>query len=243
MSDLFNYCNDPDLWKESGKRIEARRKELGMRFKTDLSKAFSEYSPCTRQQIADWEKGNLCINKITDLATLSRILQCDPEYITCQCDTLRKEYADPVDRFCLSEKVLDTLSDAVSRLEKNYDNSLITKALYNKKSYIYMNNIAADVTNFLFEHIEIIIALYDLRELSLYPLEDTETVNYIGPDGKAKQIDSFMESPDIGAYLINNKQARFIAEQQLIEKLRNALEKDYESICRFADRAADFSPI
>ena len=30
MSDLFNYCNDPDLWKESGKRIEARRKELGI---------------------------------------------------------------------------------------------------------------------------------------------------------------------------------------------------------------------
>ena len=197
MSDLFNYCNDPDLWKESGKRIEARRKELGMRFKTDLSKAFSEYSPCTRQQIADWEKGNLCINKITDLATLSRILQCDPEYITCQCDTIRKEYADPVDRFGLSENTLHTLENDVLQSKQNYDPEKETQNYFN-----------AYIINFLFEHIEIIEALNDLIDISLFPDNDTETVTYKGPDGELIQIDNYLNGPPVCAYLVNNRQAR-----------------------------------
>ena len=232
MSDLFNYCNDPDLWKESGKRIEARRKELGMRFKTDLSKAFSEYSPCTRQQIADWEKGNLCINKITDLATLSRILQCDPEYITCQCDTIRKEYADPVDRFGLSENTLHTLENDVLQSKQNYDPEKETQNYFN-----------AYIINFLFEHIEIIEALNDLIDISLFPDNDTETVTYKGPDGELIQIDNYLNGPPVCAYLVNNRQARFIAEQQLIEKLRKVLSASRKEIARSADLLSELLPL
>lgn len=246
MSDLYNYCNDPDLWKESGKRIAARRKQLGMRFTTDLSKALSGYSSSTRQHIAEWEHGEKCINKICDLAALCRILECDPEYITCQCDTLRKENDDPLKRSGLLESSINILSDSIKTLEEHFDflttapmekivpfydslddpedllpyedENLSIKRM-GKERFIKENNVTAIVINFLLGHYELILTMYEYLKLA-YGL------NELTPD---TATDNLQYDPmNHGFYYITPTRARFVAEQELIYKLRLAVTSEYE---------------
>lgn len=229
MSDLYDYCNNPELWKKSGMRIKKRRKELNIKSMDKFGEMISESSPIDRRLIGQIEAGKISINKINTLAAFCRVLQCDPEYITCQCDTLRKENADPVKRFWLSENTLNILSaDTVNR---NYDSGSEHSCSY------------AFVINFLFEHIDLIEAIDRLIEISLYPHENTETVTYKVPGGKLTKIDNFMKGPIIGAYIVNNDHARFIVEQQLIEKFRKAIAKTNKEINDLVDMAVEKAPL
>lgn len=250
MSDLFNYCNDPDLWKESGKRIADRRKQLGMRFTTDLSKTLSAYSSSTRQHIAEWEHGEKCINKLCDLAALCKVLECDPEYITCQCDTLRKKNEDPLKRSGLLESSINILSDSIKTLEEHFDfltnapmekivpfydsledpeDSLpyeeenLTIKRMGKERFIKENNATAIVINFLLGHYELILTLFDYLQLA-YGL------NELTPGNDTNRFtDSLQYDPiDNGFYTITPNRKRYIIEQEFIHRLRRAVTSEYE---------------
>lgn len=107
MSDLYDYINNSDLWKESGNRICSRRKKKNISSQGKLADLLN----VGRELVIDWEKGHQPIIKTADLAALARILEVDPEYITCQCDTLRKENQNIVSLTGLSEKALEILKN------------------------------------------------------------------------------------------------------------------------------------
>lgn len=107
MSDLYDYINNSDLWKESGNRICSRRKKKNISSQGKLADLLN----VGRELVIDWEKGHQPIRKTADLAALARILEVDPEYITCQCDTLRKENQNIVSVTGLSEEAIRFLKD------------------------------------------------------------------------------------------------------------------------------------
>ena len=223
MRDILYYSTDPDLWKLSGSRIAERRKALGLS-KIALADRISEITSCDRQTVSAWEHGKAPINKLIQLGAVCQILECDPEYITCQCDTLRKQYADPAARFGLSEQSLEVL-EAASGSEG-----------------------FSSVVDFVLCSENVRQAFRSLLKLNYRILEEDRMIREQFPEDyeqsqqhKNDNLGRFalvngelvlvpVEKLDIygdefGQYIVDPVQARYIAEQQLIAEIRKALEK------------------
>ena len=150
MSDLYDYINNADLWKKSGERIRQLRRARGI---SSLEK-FGDMLGVERRLPGRWEKGKEPINKLADMAALTKILGCDPEYITCQCDTLRKENQNIVSVTGLSEKAIrflkeenevlspfcETVSDLIEQREF-FTKLTAIKVIYQRKHFSVMADI------------------------------------------------------------------------------------------------------
>ncbi|MBR7046436.1 MAG: helix-turn-helix transcriptional regulator [Lachnospiraceae bacterium] len=209
MRDFLHYSTDPDLWKQSGSRIAERRKALGLS-KIALADRISEITSCDRQTVSAWEHGKAPINKLIQLGAVCKILECDPEYITCQCDTLRKQFADPAARFGLSEQALEVLEAAPG---PEGFSSVVDFVLCSE-------NVRQAFRSLLW--------LYEtLPEKGTGPDpagDDAHVIFTGGFDGVIMQKTDFYTDP-FGQYVVQPEQARYIAEQQLIAEVRKALEK------------------
>lgn len=156
MSDFYDYITDSDLWAESGKRIRQLRLKKGI---TSQEK-FSDMVGCERRLPGRWETGKAPIIKTADLAMVCRILDCDPDYITCQCDTIRKNNDNIVSVTGLSEDAIEVLRDekiwkgsfvspfgmVVSDLIKNktfFSKLSAVKTVYNRDQFARMASIIA----------------------------------------------------------------------------------------------------
>lgn len=161
MSDLYDYINNSDLWKESGNRICSRRKKKNISSQGKLADLLN----VGRELVIDWEKGHQPIIKTADLAALARILEVDPEYITCQCDTLRKENDNIVSVTGLSEKAVRFLKEendvyspfcgTVSGLieQREFFTKLTTiKVIYQSNHFSVMSDILAREFDKQFPH-------------------------------------------------------------------------------------------
>lgn len=241
MYNLLDYSNKPDLWNLSGERIRERREQLGYT-QDSLAEKISEYSRCDRQNVIKWENGKAPINKLIQLGAVCQILECDPEYITCQCDTLRKEYSDPVSRFGLSEDTLGFLEEA----ETVHRNEIEEWNTYFASTPIeYEKCDSANVIDFIIDNRSILTALKTLLHLTG---TSGSRIDLSGFNFKANgNIEKAIKNGGLIASVLNEKtvfhsplelyrdnknqfvvtkeQAAYIAEQQLIAEIRKALEK------------------
>ena len=224
MTLLDYYRSDPgsDILIESGKRIRGRREEMKLTQAKLLERIRNDAGIKHTSVISGWEHGTEKIDKTGQLAALADALQCDPEYITCQCDTLRKGYADPVQRFGLSEQSFHVLEHAPERAG------------------------TAVTANFVLENINVALALYSILKLhhDKEMSEPAETlIDFMNDKKEEERLKSgedvaFIKGgeysihhrldfvkDDNRQYTISQKQAAFIAEQQLIDEIRKALER------------------
>lgn len=209
MRDFLDYSTDPDLWKLSGSRIAERRKALGLS-KIALADRISEITSCDRQTVSAWEHGKAPINKLIQLGAVCQILECDPEYITCQCDTLRKQYADPAARFGLSEQSFSILEENLGSKD------------------------AAAVADFVLCSDGVRQAFRSLLKLNETLPEKGKAPDPAGDDSRLVLTGDFdgcllpktdFYTDPYGQYVVQPEQARYIAEQQLIAEVRKALGK------------------
>lgn len=225
MFTLLDYWNsDPgsEILTESGRRIVERRNALNIKQKDLLEHVRQHAGISSRTIVSKWEHGKKKIETIGQLAALADLLQCDPEYITCQCDTLRKEYADPVRRFGLSEQSFAVLEHAPEKAR------------------------SAVTASFVLENMEVTLALYSILNVHLDKgmSEPAETlIDFMNDKKEEERLKSgedvaFVKGneyslhhrldlvkDDNRQYTISQKQAAFIAEQQLIDEIRKALER------------------
>lgn len=209
MYNFLDYANRPDLWKLSGERIRERREQLGYT-QDSFAEKISDYSRCNRQNVIKWENGKAPINKLIQLGAVCQILECDPEYITCQCDTLRKQFADPAARFGLSEQALEVLeaapgpegfSSVVDFVLCSENVRQAFRSLLKLNKTIPEKETGPDLTG-----------------------DDSRLILTGDFDGCLLPKTDFYTDP-YGQYVVQPEQARYIAEQQLIAEIRKALEK------------------
>lgn len=209
MRDFLYYSTDPALWKQSGSRIAERRKALGLS-KIALAEKISAFTSCDRQTVSAWEHGKSPIIKLIQLGAVCQILECDPEYITCQCDTLRKQFADPVARFGLSEQSLEALEAAPGPegFSSVVDFVLCSENVRQAfRSLLKLNETLPE------------------KGTGPDPAGDDSRLILTGDfDGMIMPKTDFYTDP-YGQYVVQPEQARYIAEQQLIAEIRKALEK------------------
>lgn len=111
LIDYWNAEKDGAVLIECGKRIIKRRKDPDKRAGKLTQDQLSEQLDLTRKTVGNWEAGHTHIETVGQLAALSDILECDIEYLTCQCDTLRKENQNAVELYGLSEEALMKLHE------------------------------------------------------------------------------------------------------------------------------------
>ena len=222
MRDFLYYSTDPDLWKLSGSRIAERRKALGLS-KIALADRISEITSCDRQTVSAWEHGKAPINKLIQLGAVCQILECDPEYITCQCDTLRKQYADPAARFGLSEQSFSILEenlgskDAAAVADFVLCSDGVRQAF---RSLLKLNDGILEKDRSIWERSSKEYEKLQKRRNEI----KTQVIFEAGFKGTIMpKTDFFTDS--YGQYVVHPEQARYIAEQQLIAEIRKALEK------------------
>ena len=119
VSTLLDYSkakNGDAVLIESGNRIANRRRDPNKKAGKLTQEQLAELLECSDRNVKKWENAKTPINSIKDLSALSEILECDIEYLTCQCDTLRKENQNAVELYGLSEHALDILHEM-----KEYD--------------------------------------------------------------------------------------------------------------------------
>lgn len=222
LLDYWNSDSGSAILTESGRRIVERRNALNIKQKALLEHVRQHAGIKSRTVISKWEHGTKKIETIGQLAALADLLQCDPEYITCQSDTLRKEYHDPARRFGLSEQSFAILEHAPEKAR------------------------SAVTASFVLENMEVTLALYSLLKVHLDKgmSEPAETLIDFGNDKrmeerlKSGEDVAFVKGneyslhhrldlvkDDNRQYTISQKQAAFIAEQQLIDEIRKALER------------------
>lgn len=225
MFTLLDYWNsDPGsaILSESGRRIVERRNALNIKQKALLEHIRQHAGIKSRTIISEWEHGKRRIETIGQLAALADLLQCDPEYITCQSDTLRKAYHDPAQRFGLSEQSFAVLEHAPERAR------------------------SAVTASFVLENMEVTLALYSILRLhrDKRMSEPAETlIDFMNDKKEEERLKSgedvaFIKGgeyslhhrldlvkDDNRQYTISQNQAAFIAEQQLIDEIRKALER------------------
>ena len=224
MCNFLDYSKKPDLWKISGKRIRERRKQLGYRSKDSFAEKISTLIPLNgSESVGIWERGQAPINKVEQLAAVCQILECDPEYITCQCDTLRKEYAEPAARFGLSESAFAVLEQDTG---KSGFAPVIDFLLNNKEvrqSFRSLLNLHDGI-----KAEEKSMTAEEKRSAEEYAKEhDTALIVFNDPHGKLNfadipKTDFYKDS--FGQYIVDPGQAVYIAEQQLIAEIRKAIE-------------------
>lgn len=222
---LLDYCrSDPgsDILIESGKRIRDLRNKMKISQEKLVTLIRKDAGISSKSVVSKWENGLQPIETVDQLAALADLLQCDPEYITCQCDTLRKGYADPVQRFGLSEQSFHVLEHAPERAG------------------------TAVTANFILENINVALALCSILKLH-HDKEMSEPAETLIDFLNDKEMEEKIKSGEMVAfvkgneyslhhrldlvkddnrqYTISQNQAAFIAEQQLIDEIRKALER------------------
>lgn len=222
MRDFLYYSTDPALWKQSGSRIAERRKALGLS-KIALAEKISAFTSCDRQTVSAWEHGKSPIIKLIQLGAVCKILECDPEYITCQCDTLRKQFADPAARFGLSEQSLEALEAAPGPegFSSVVDFVLCSENVRQAfRSLLKLNYRILEEDRMIREQFP-----EDYEKEQKYSKEIESQLILTGDfDGMIMPKTDFYTDP-YGQYVVLPEQARYIAEQQLIAEIRKALEK------------------
>lgn len=215
MVNYLHYLDTPALWKESGSRIRKRRLSLGIKSRNAFSEQIGKYTACGPDTIKAIESGREPIKRLAPLGAICTVLDCDPEYITCQCDTLRKEYADPVQRFGLSEQ-----SFAV--LEQNTDKEGIAPAI----DFVLCSGNVRQALKSLLAVYESISETETAFPAGSRPKDSDDTQLILTDDFSGMLIPKtdFITDP-YGQYIVSTKQAAFIAEQQLIAEIRKAFEK------------------
>ena len=215
MVNYLHYLDTPALWKESGSRIRKRRLSLGIKSRNAFSEQISKYTACGTDTIKAIESGREPIKRLAPLGAICTVLDCDPEYITCQCDTLRKENADPVQRFGLSEQ-----SFAV--LEQNTDKEGIAPAI----DFVLCSGNVRQALKSLLTVYESISETETAFPAGSRPKDSDDTQLILTDDFSGMLIPKtdFITDP-YGQYIVSTKQAAFIAEQQLIAEIRKAFEK------------------
>ena len=215
MVNYLHYLDTPALWKESGSRIRKRRESLGIKSRKAFSEQISKYTACGPDTIKAIESGRESIKRLAPLGAICTVLDCDPEYITCQCDTLRKENADPVQRFGLSEQ-----SFAV--LEQNTDKEGIAPAI----DFVLCSGNVRQALKSLLTVYESISETETAFPAGSRPKDSDDTQLILTDDFSGMWIPKtdFITDP-YGQYIVSTKQAAFIAEQQLIAEIRKAFEK------------------
>lgn len=208
MSDFYDYIKSPDLWKKSGKRIQERRKEKGITSQGQLADLIG----VERRLPGEWEIGKHHIKSTADLAALARILEVDPEYITCQIDTYRAEHADAAAKYGLSEETLSFLSESqqdyaafpYNPAARSLDILIGNEPLFTS----FMDMIIAEKSAALPDPPK------DPSEFESFNLGEDTFI--IGP--------KFPSHNEHGLTYITNRQAAFISEQEFIFILRKVLE-------------------
>lgn len=215
MVNYLHYLDTPALWKESGSRIRKRRESLGIKSRKAFSEQISKYTACGTDTIKAIESGREPIKRLAPLGAICTVLDCDPEYITCQCDTLRKENADPVQRFGLSEQ-----SFAV--LEQNPDKDGIAPAI----DFVLCSGNVRQALKSLLKVYESISETETAFPAGSRPKDNDDTQLILTNDFSGMLIPKtdFVTDP-YGQYIVSTKQAAFIAEQQFIAEIRKAFEK------------------
>lgn len=225
LLDYWNSVPGSAVLIESGRRIVDRRKALKINQAALLEHIRQHAGIKSRTIISEWEHGKRRIETVGQLAALADTLQCDPEYITCQCDTIRKEYAGPAERFGLSEKSFSVLEKAVSdRRETETIGSEIdiafgiTEATIAAYSPIY----DTDIVDFVLGNRGILAAFRYLLEIQKKSKKhDIDDSNYMDfPESLYPRT-----AKEIRWRNLANNDYRFIAEQKLVEEIRKALEK------------------
>ena len=215
MVNYLHYLDTPALWKESGSRIRKRRLSLGIKSRNAFSEQIGKYTACGTDTIKAIESGREPIKRLAPLGAICTVLDCDPEYITCQCDTLRKEYADPVQRFGLSEQ-----SFAV--LEQNTVKEGIAPAI----DFVLCSGNVRQALKSLLTVYESISETETAFPAGSRPKDSDDTQLILTDDFSGMLIPKtdFITDP-YGQYIVSTKQVAFIAEQQLIAEIRKAFEK------------------
>ena len=215
MVNYLHYLDTPALWKESGSRIRKRRLSLGIKSRNAFSEQIGKYTACGPDTIKAIESGREPIKRLAPLGAICTVLDCDPEYITCQCDTLRKENADPVQRFGLSEQ-----SFAV--LEQNTGKESIAPAI----DFVLCSGNVRQALKSLLTVYESISETETAFPAGSRPKDSDDTQLILTGDFSGMLIPKtdFITDP-YGQYIVSTKQAAFIAEQQLIAEIRKAFEK------------------
>ena len=136
MCNSFHICTLLDYWKaredeavliECGNRITNRREEPAKRAGKLTQEQLAEQLDISVRTVINWENGHKHINNVGQLALLSEILECDIEYLTCQCDTLRKENQNAVELYGLSEEAFIALQNM-----DFWTRSMVSSLLQNK---------------------------------------------------------------------------------------------------------------
>lgn len=127
LIDYWNAEEDGAVLIECGKRIIKRRKDPDKRAGKLTQEQLSEQLDLTRKTVGNWEAGHTHIETVGQLAALSEILECDIEYLTCQCDTLRKENQNAVELYGLSEEAFIALQNM-----DFWTRSMVSSLLQNK---------------------------------------------------------------------------------------------------------------
>lgn len=215
MVNYLHYLDTPALWKESGSRIRKRRLSLGIKSRNAFSEQIGKYTACGPDTIKAIESGREPIKRLAPLGAICTVLDCDPEYITCQCDTLRKENADPVQRFGLSEQ-----SFAV--LEQNTGKESIAPAI----DFVLCSGNVRQALKSLLTVYESISETETAFPACSRPKDSDDTQLILTDDFSGMLIPKtdFITDP-YGQYIVSTKQAAFIAEQQLIAEIRKAFER------------------
>lgn len=223
MCNFLDFSNDPVLWKKSAERIVERRNALGLsqkRFIEELNK----YVPCKRSTVSRWENAVCPINKLEHLGAVCRILECDPEYITCQCDTLRKQFADPVSRFGLSEQSFTVLEqdpgrkDAAAVVDFVLCRGNVRQAF---RSLLDLQNRIQSEKRFLQKKFPA-----DYEQSQQHKNDSPGRLALVNGELTAVPIEKLdIYGDEFGQYIVDPEQAGYIAEQQLIAEIREALKE------------------
>lgn len=215
LLDYWNSAPGSAILTESGRRIVERRNALKISQAALLEHLRQHAGIKSRTIISEWEHGKRRIETIGQLAALADLLQCDPEYITCQSDTLRKEYHDPARRFGLSEQ-----SFAV--LEQNTVKEGIAPAI----DFVLCSGNVRQALKSLLTVYESVSETETAFPAGSRPKDSDDTQLILTDDFSGMLIPKtdFITDP-YGQYIVSTKQAAFIAEQQLIAEIRKAFEK------------------
>ncbi len=216
MCNSFHICTLLDYWKaredeavliECGNRITNRREEPAKRAGKLTQEQLAEQLDISVRTVINWENGHKHINNVGQLALLSEILECDIEYLTCQCDTLREENQNAVELYGLSEKALMKLQ-AYARAEFRIP-------FYEQVGLEYLDDLICDQHTFM-----LFLQLCNTYKYSIIP--------------DRRFLDLYINGSDRqhipAEYSLDNTELSIVREQSFIKALRNLFESDKKTI-------------
>ena len=197
---------------ESRRRIVKRRKDPDKRAGKLTQEQLSEQLDLTRKTVGNWEAGHTHIESVGQLAALSEILECDIEYLTCQCDTLRKENQNAVELYGLSEKALMKLQE--------YSHSFFFMPFNAQVGLEHLDKLICNQSTFM----------------AFLHLCNTYKYSYV-PDRQDLVIhDDGSDHPRLPAeFSLDDTELSIVREQAFIKKLRKLYESDKVTIEKVKD--------